>query len=359
MRAQAQRASVSYLAEETMAAIGRQIEKPEAFVNPLDARKRAAGITVIDNDKVELLGSERKQRLEQFHEDRKVLSSKLEAAGVSPLAFVPVPAWDGIVDEAGLYQFRPSEDGTVLASTQVLTDLDGRAQRELEQRPLLGLVVGALALGSIAYLTARFAFEWPMLATIAVTFIGVLLGAWSVGSFVESLFFKQRVPRPEPVAKLETNWIREALSGPHDSIISALWPDRIEPQTGVPIAIDLPEAPETVHQNLSRAHSAGFDLVLEVVPEAIGLITDPVEAFVETRRTTWKGLGDEIDRRQAEADRIAEQRRREFAERMARLMPDPIVTTTHGSCVAVIAQYGDFPIEQAVIERVVNSAQLI
>ena len=98
----------------------------------------------------------------------------------------------------------------------------------------------------------------------------------------------------------------------------------------------LPLPPADVAQTLARAATTGYTLHVAAVPEAI--------SFKETMA--------ELRARET-ARRKAEEARRLAAQR------DPIIYVEEGSAAAIIAQFGDFPIEQKVVDAVIASDDII
>lgn len=94
----------------------------------------------------------------------------------------------------------------------------------------------------------------------------------------------------------------------------------------------LPQPPADVAAKLIATTNAGLKLKVAAEAGAIG--------FKES-------LGD-----------LRKQALSEEARRIA-AMADPIIYTEEGTATAIIAQFGDFPIERAVVEAVVSSANLV
>ena len=97
-------------------------------------------------------------------------------------------------------------------------------------------------------------------------------------------------------------------------------------------------------------------LRVDTVADAVVFPSDVATTLADTRRVFWEKQQVAFDTHVADAKAARE---RERALRPRFFDPDPIVTTQLGSATAVIVQYGDFPIEHAVIDRVLHSTSLI
>lgn len=96
---------------------------------------------------------------------------------------------------------------------------------------------------------------------------------------------------------------------------------------------------------------AKFVLCVAVAGDAIG-ISD------QLTQITLKAVHAHAEEERQELERLREQEERR-RQQLARIQSDPIVYVEHGSAIAIVAQYGDFPIEQQVIEKVMNSIHLV
>lgn len=103
----------------------------------------------------------------------------------------------------------------------------------------------------------------------------------------------------------------------------------------------LPDPPADVAAILCKAQ--GFTLTVAAVADAIGFVESPSD-IANAANTDPKDLWAQ---KQGFAD---------YADWVKR---DPIIFTEHGSATAIIAQFGDFPIEQAVVDAAVASDDFI
>lgn len=340
--------NLAYINEAVGKAIEKQIADPAPFVDTTNAHKRIAGIKVYDGAVVERATETHRQALRAYQADEAAIKQKLETAGVSYLTVVPTTSWDAITKAAGLFRFQPDERGAVKADTALLDQVVDDAKDAMENHVAIAALICGLAGVALAVYLTHYLAHWFMFWTVVDSVVLALFGACIGGSTVASMNFDGENQRPNVAKKFEHNLLKRRMPKDPDARAKALWPNLIEPTgAGVSMKIELPEAPEDAQANLVKAHEAKFGLTTYVVGDAIRLIDDPIRAFLDTR----KGAYDKM-----KADAHAERERRRFELNSGW---DPIVVTRHGSATAIIVQYGDFPIEQEVVDRVMNSKQLI
>lgn len=120
------------------------------------------------------------------------------------------------------------------------------------------------------------------------------------------------------------------------------WLGKLFPQNtdaannGAEASLVLPVPPQDVVDVLLKLNRAGVPMKTAAVPEAISF----KESVAELRKHEMA-------------------RREEEARRLEALRHDPIIYTEHGSVAAIVAQFGDFPIEQEVIDAVVKADDFI
>lgn len=131
----------------------------------------------------------------------------------------------------------------------------------------------------------------------------------------------------------------DAAKRDHAAYVRALFPQTM--QAGAYAKVVLPNPPEDVAAILLKAKS--LKLNVAAVPEAIRFVQSPTELY-DNATIDPK---DEWARRQGYADY------RDWVKR------DPIVFHDHGTASAIIAQFGDFPIEKAVVDMVMAGNDLI
>lgn len=253
-----------------------------------DARKKAtrsvAGFDVFDEDmERELLDkriTEQRKALAAFIDDRKALRSKLEDAGIAPLAIVPTQAWNMICRKADLFRLTPNAHGRVAIHPDAFNGL-GQSTGKRERWA---------------------AFDW---------------GVDPLNTIPWKAMLYRMFPDGKQYREADT-WDGRGSLPP----ISA--------------TLVLPVPPEDVVTTLLKADRAGLSMKTAAVAEAISF----KESLHELRaRETARKV--EEERRQAE------------------WLADPIIYTEHGTATGVIAQFGDFPVEQEVVDAVVATKDLV
>ncbi|MDB5584860.1 MAG: hypothetical protein JWR80_10036 [Bradyrhizobium sp.] len=134
-----------------------------------------------------------------------------------------------------------------------------------------------------------------------------------------------------------------------DSYALAHWPEMLKlmfPEgrslsDGVKATLILPDPPADVAETLCKAQR--FTLTVAAVGDAIRFAEKPSE-LMKAANTNPKDLW------------AQEQGYEDYADWIKR---DPIIFTEHESATAIIAQFGDFPIEQEVVDAVVKADGLL
>lgn len=268
----------------------------------------------------------------RYRTDRQLVTDKLKRVGVEPIAVLPRSAWDRICAESNLYRFVPRGDTVRIDTSALLAEAQKEAKAE---EALIGeqscgnwkvpLVLLAASLGA-AY------FHSPAWLAMSACF-----GLWAICAYSrkEVMWYERRA--------LESKHLRARVEH-HEkagSIIAMLWPKCIEPaakantEEDAEIRIALPEAPAEVVERVLAVERARLPLHVAVVAEAISFKESVADAVLRSRTKFWEDVA-----------------------RMEALKRDPIHYVVEGSAVAIIDQYGEFPIEQAVINQVINSEHL-
>jgi|CXWL01.1.fsa_nt_gi hypothetical protein len=347
------RANLAYVGAAAALAVEQQIENPAPFVSLASAsRTRIAGIDVLTEDP--LVG--RRARLKAYQNDAGSLRNRLEEEGVSHLAILPTSAWNRIAENAELFRFQPKEDGSVLASMKPLEEAMKRANQAVDWPPLTMVGVGAVLGFAGIFGLATLLSELPMLANAGIALFGAGAGGYLAGLGAQ-MFFCDEDGKAHPIrlAQAEKRFLKETLTVPKEALLRMLFPAGEVNTAGVPIRIGLPPAPVEAEVNLRAAKAAGFELTLDTVAEAVTFEDDPLSAFMQHRESYWEQRKTAFKQQKEQRRQQREDDRRLFWS----TMPDPIVTTSHGSATAIIVQYGEFPIEQAIIDRVLNSSDLV
>lgn len=125
------------------------------------------------------------------------------------------------------------------------------------------------------------------------------------------------------------------------AFLSLMFPQGISLLRGPSATLVLPDPPADVAETLVKAQS--FKLTVAAVPDAIRF----AETMGELRTSSNTSAKDLWAQDQGYAD---------YADWIKR---DPIIFTEQGSAVAVLAQFGEFPIEQQIVDAVVHSDGLL
>jgi len=337
-------------------AVALQVQNPARFVaRDSSLRTRVAGIDVVDQQKL----NERVLRLENYQADAAMLRERLDAAGVTYLALLPKTAWSHLATESNLFRFTPDADGSVPVESSLLDRVGVSALRTIGITCLLWLSAGALS-GIALAVAGTLLLQQSLWIGISLSVLFGLLGAYGAGRAIRARYYVGNDPDPAAIMRLEKAKIRKALLMPRGALLRTFWPQDFVPSgDAVRLKISLPPAPVDAQANLVRASQAGLPLTLYAVEEAIQFDEDPASAFFKAREPHWNAT----KKAHAAAIAAAELERKRRAEANARywdnLLHDPIVTVDLESATAIIVQYGDFPIEREVIERVFDSERLI
>lgn len=130
----------------------------------------------------------------------------------------------------------------------------------------------------------------------------------------------------------ETHW---------PEMISLMFPEGRSLGEGVKATLILPDPPADVAETLVKAQA--FTLTVAAVADAIRLAEKPSD-LMKAANTNPKDLW------------AQEQGYADYADWVKR---DPIIFTEHESATAILAQFGEFPIEQKVVDAIVASDTLL
>lgn len=277
--------------------------------------------TIVAGFEIEL-PAEKDYRFEEkrksFVHDAANIKSKLAAIGVEPLAIVPEAWWTKIVEESGMHNITPDSDGMLPLHMNGIENLT-------HGREAVMVILPSVAVGALipALICSAIVSPWwvaiPVGAFGAFCTFGFLASNNGFG-LIEKLQARRFLREKGEVAALK-------------SIMSTT--DRY---TGYSTKITLPEPPTDVIEILRKMAGSGMVLSVAAVQGAVGF-NPPLEEVI-TKKLLKKGA----DRRQEIAD----------ARARARSL-DPIIFTKSGSAVAIVAQFGDFPIEKEVVDTVVQN----
>lgn len=272
--------------------------------------------------------------LKQISEYRRLaaeLRVKLMEAGVVPLAILPAKAWYELCDRSGLYLLFPNKHGGVALNSDVVQRL--RAESATLVDWCVGVVVGFLVTAASYASLSYSSMDASVLATMALA-LGAL--AMWVGVRASCVLLKDR--------RFARNARDYLASRSWAEVLADLAPSRriYGGNDWHQTKLELPAPPVSVAEILIRAQRGGLTLRIAAEADAVSF-----QGGVE------KMLGDEY-RRMLRAEEA--------------IRRDPIVFIDYGgkqatyvdnsAVIAVIAQFGDFPIEQKVLNEVVGRGVL-
>lgn len=189
-------------------------------------------------------------------------------------------------------------------------------------------------------------------ALIASAFVGAGV-AWVARGAVNVSYFgepKSRRFDRDALEHFERRAITRFFAQDHAAVIKGLFPKGVQaPHNSTRLKVGFPPAPREVTDRMLAAAKAKMEMTLYVAADAIAFLDDPARGVARERGSVWKERQEEVEAR----------RRAREAERAARRLADPIVVYRTGDVVAVIAQYGDFPSEEAVMAKVLGSSALV
>lgn len=301
--------------------------------------RHIAGFAVLDPEMFTKGEDIRRKQVREYLEARERMRVLLNSKQVEPLAILPAKAWNQICESTGLYRFRMNHDGTI-----------GIEIKDVQYFKTFGLAA-AFAFWSMIPLAAVYAtaeynqwdhFAWGnTLSVIACVLLGIgyiIMANMTLTPYLLSYGLFARLG----------SHIMNIL--PHSWLARRLIPKRAYYNDGPEgygenrARLLLPTPPDDVTETLHRVQGMK------------GLSTAIVEdgfRFVELPSSFFEGsIHQDVHNRQIDRQNKREERRR---IRMARDR-DPIVYIENEGCVAIVAQFGEFPIERGVVETVCSNA---
>lgn len=306
-------------------------------------RRSVAGLSIVSNAArdadVDAEAAQLADRLMRFRADKTLVEQKLRMHEVMPIAVLPLTAWDQLCNRTKLFRFSPKDNAVRISAsimegatqkTREAEDPLAAARYKQQRRVHLPIGLAGITVG-IAWLAGFLPYGGLGFVLAAANFITWGLRALGVedGSFLG--------PRKDREATMIRDLVKQYQED--ESLFIHLWPGYKEPENSkqgreLKVHIALPTPPPEIEQKLIRAERARLPLHIAVVGEAIALRDDVASIFIGERtrqltEMTW-----------------------------ARFLSDPIVYVIEGSAVAVLAQFGNFPIEHEVMREVINSVCL-
>lgn len=264
------------------------------------------------------------EQRKSYRQSSELLRENLTSVGITPLAVLPKAWWREMVAAKGLYDLSPNAEGRV--------GVYARDEAEQASRPRYGVV---LMLGISTLVFAAAAASLP-------TFVhwGLYIPLFVVSSMATFIILAvtHNDDNNNLMARFTsrvTAWMHVMCTGGNEKAMKRMLRRGSGGATDQ-VAIRLPDPPSEVAATLKKTRSLRYTLNVAVEPGAV--------AFAETPASI---IALQIRRENAE-------RAREAALERARLAAlDPIIYVEEGSAVAIIAQFGDFPLEKELVDRVV------
>lgn len=278
----------------------------------------------------------RQAEIKSYRDSAVRLRVKLMAAGIEPIAVLPNKAWMTLCNEAGLFRMAPGAHNRIGLNTSVIQRLRAVPASIAAVCVSVALMVAFAAFVSFAWLTAGlWSYDFMpghllLILAIAVATIGSggashrLMEGWlSAGNF-------------------QRNVDRYLAGKTWAQVLRDLAPTGTLEERGIAVDVELPAPPMNVAAIIMLAHKA--KLGIHVAAEA-----DAITIPGGIRKIFEVGLAQIVEREEA-------------------IRRDPIIYVCEkseqewqrdNSAVAILAQYGDFPIEKEVVDRVVASRNVI
>jgi hypothetical protein len=272
------------------------------------------------------------QTMYEYLRDAQVLKQHMSQCELHDVAYVPRTIWDRLCAAANLYQFAPHIDGTVRCTYEPLIEQAQTVvhqERTCVERERVTLCFMYLTL-LVGILITYICTTWlPGLWTLCV--VGLVIFGFIVNAGEYFVYFLI----PDNTRLHDAMHARITTHKTKGTLPEALWPLRREPLGigGARIPVTFPTPPDDVQHMMDAVQQHGHTINLAVTKEAIGLPTNLAFNILEYQYL-WHNGDDEGFLTGTEC---------------------PLVYLTHNSAVAVFAQYGDFPIEAALISEVVRT----
>ena len=237
----------------------------------------------------------------------------LEKVGVTPLAILPETWWSKIVQDTGLIDISSKDDCAYFK--------DGVNSDALEEAKLINGAI-SIALGVLTFLALSVASYVVAQDFASAAFLVVM-------SFIPSLVVAGAASFLLSKTDLIYDWV---MSRPGAIKRYVAFENRCNTFTSRTMKFELPTPPADVGEAILKARETKLDMRVAAEPSAFSFSPSPAELL--------RALNDQ---------RVADEKRRREA-----LLADPIVYVRYGSAVAIVAQFGDFPVEKEVVDRVMG-----
>src|SRR3989338_1893449 len=308
------RTNLAYIDATAGTALAREEESPTLLAvereQAVNAGRTIIAGFVVNDDSAQSEGlakatRRRKAQLESYRNDRATILSALQVRNITPLAVLPKTAWEQICARSGLFRLSPFTDGTVYVSDKLVKEAQEIGDRSSFRYALtLGLSIGLCA-GVYA--------DIPWWDSILLGLFVSLFSFVIVALCFNAVWFKDFSSKDYVALSIAQAYLKRKSKRPWSQQLADLFPEGTSLSASeVSAQLVLPDPPADVQALLLKARS--FRLRVAAVADAISFKETP-DLF----------LFRELDRR---------------------MVNDPIVYIEQDNAVAIIAQFGDFPIEQ-------------
>ena len=341
------KSDLSYIDASSKEAVDRQKALPAISADRERAIAKAhtlpiAGLAVFDEASAEAerehVRDGKRKLLRAFERDAQELTQALADRKIVPLAVLPATAWHAMCKRAGLFTFSADKAGFVKVSAEPLKAFEANASRAIKRIRTVGeiaLLIASVGLLSFGMMDGLF---WQSIACVCLAF----------GLFYANVYDQRteegRTSGTKAVRKsglyrmLVRGQLRKFGRMPFSQALDLLLPDYASPAfSDVSAQVVLPEPPRDVAATLLKAR--GLSLKTAAAREAIAFAEAPAMIYARSFGEALK-----LD------DQNWQQVRQEN---------DPIVFLEKGTAVAIIAQFGDFPIEKEMVDAALFGADLI
>jgi len=327
-----------FVEEAMKQAVAREIANPtlsEAALRSLMAKTKLviAGFDVDDvTRRADLIDEVLKKKWAHYGTVREKVIAELNRRGIEPIAVLSKTAWERLYRASGMYELRTDNAGCIFVSSDGLLNEAMKRRRKYMRIAFAGcLILCALC----AHFTILHVFGNAVYQKMGPTFlvfdflVTVLYGmivslmdmSFSIADSLSNAFEKMFLRK---IAK-RTTW---------SDALKSMMPGWVSQDSGTAVKVILPEPPAEVVSILLKAKDLPLKSVVD--PDLFGFVGG-VEGVLLNKQQD-----------------VADERRR-----MKELQRDPIVVWEDEGVVAIIAQFGESPIEKRVVELIMGQNDLI
>ncbi len=295
--------------------------------------------------KLEEYKTNRRNKILAYCSDSDALIKRLDELDITPCAMMPRRAWERICKESNLLQLVPSYYGRFGISTRIARSFEEEAKSYFKAlHRVLVITIGCLSSVAMSFHGSKL---WH------ATAIGIM-----VALIIQAIVFcrywwysenGEWVPGITNLIKpLVRKKVKNFTMQPWPYIVKILFPGggSIAGNCKTHVTFVIPPAPENIKEVLYKARS--FSLCVAMMPEAISFLEPLEDVLLQGSGSQGPGDMDTLLKRVEEEESRQEKNTR-----------GQIIYIEHGSAIALLAQFGDFPLEKETIERILRSDALI